>query len=65
MMNNDNCKLIKEYCVENCFFGLVVNDDFIYIINWNENNVIIILIKMFIFYGKILVDEKFVLYGIC
>lgn len=65
MMNIYNCKLIKEYCIVNCFFGLVVKDDFIYVINWNENNVIIILSEMFIFWGKILINGNFVLYGIC
>lgn len=64
-MNSDNCKPTKEYRTENCFFGLVVNDDFIYATNRNENNVTIISSKTFTLHGKISVDEKLVPYGIC
>lgn len=64
-MNSDDCQTTKEYRSDNCFFGLVVIEDFIYATNRNDNSVTIISSETFTFRGKIPVGEKLVPYGIC
>lgn len=64
-MNTYNCKPTKEYRTVNCFFGLVVKDDFIYATNRNENNVTIISSETFTLWGKIPINGNLVPYGIC
>lgn len=65
IMNSDNCKPTKEYRTVNCFFGLVVKDDFIYATNRSENNITIISSETFTFREKIPMKRNIVPYGIC